>query len=97
MRYGQTGKRKIQKMRIFRGLENIHAVIDRHESEWRREQGEEPSERQPRVSLEETVRRRLTEQPVAGSGKFSADRFLSGKTEPVKRKTETVPGIAPGK
>ena len=79
-------------MRIFKGLENIHAVIDRHESEWRREQGEEPSDKHPRVSLEESVRRRLTEPPVTeGSGKFSADRFLGGKTDPVKPEPETVP------
>ncbi len=71
-------------MRIFRGLENIHAVIDRHEAEWRKEQGEEP-ERPAPISLEEAVRRRLTAQPDAGSGRFSADRFLGGNTEPVKR------------
>ncbi len=69
-------------MRIFRGLENIHSVIERHEAEWRREQGEEPSERPDRISLEEAVRRRLTAQPDAGSGRFSADRFLNGKSEP---------------
>ena len=87
-------------MRIFRGLENIHAVIDRHETEWLRDQGEEPTERHPRISLEETVRRRLTEQPGEGSGKFSADRFLGGKTEAVKREAvkpepEIMPEITP--
>ena len=89
MRYGQTEKRKIQTMRIFRGLENIQAAIDRHESEWRKEQGEELTERHPRISLEEAVRRRIAEQPVTeGSGKFSADRFLGGNTKPVKHEPE---------
>lgn len=77
-------------MRIFRGLENIHSVIERHEAEWRREQGEEPSEHPDRISLEEAVRRRLTAQPDAGSGRFSADRFLNGKSEP-KHKPEPEP------
>ena len=74
-------------MRIFRGLENIHSVIDRHEAEWRKDNGEEP-ETPRKVSLEETVRRRLTSQPKEGSGRFAADRFLGGKAEPVKHKEE---------
>ncbi|MBQ3346290.1 MAG: hypothetical protein IJG39_04265, partial [Synergistaceae bacterium] len=74
-------------MRIFRGLENIHSVIDRHEAEWRKDNGEEP-ETPRKVSLEETVRRRLTSQPKEGSGRFAADRFLGGKVEPVKRGEE---------
>ena len=84
----------MQKMRIFRGLENIHAVIERHEAEWRREQGEEP-ERPDAISLEEAVRRRLAAQPDAGSGRFAADRFLGGNTEPLKPEPEpeTVPEI----
>ena len=94
MKSGQTGKRKIQKMRIFRGLENIHSVIDRHEAEWRREQGEEPE--RPRLpSLEESVRRRLTATQSEGSGKFSADRFLGGKTEPVTLKKPPMPEPEP--
>lgn len=86
-------------MRIFRGLENIHSVIDRHEAEWRKEQGEEP--KHDTISLEEAVRRRLTAPYDEGSGRFSADRFLGGKSEPVTPKpklaveteteTETVP------
>ena len=71
-------------MKIFRGLENLNSVIDQHEFEWRREQGEEPVQRE-RVSLEEAVRRRLTAQPSEGSGKLSADRFLSKKSETVKK------------
>ena len=74
-------------MRIFRGLENIHSVIDRHEAEWRKDNGEEP-ETPRKVSLEETVRRRLTSQPKEGSGRFAADRFLGGKVEPVKHEEE---------
>lgn len=62
-------------MRIFKGLENIHAVIDKHQAEWRREQGEEP-EVSDVISVEESVRRRLTANLDNGSGKFSADRFL---------------------
>ena len=71
-------------MKIFKGLENLNSVIDQHEFEWRREQGEEPVQRE-RVSLEEAVRRRLTAQPSEGSGKFSADRFLSKKSETGKK------------
>ncbi|MBQ7558977.1 MAG: hypothetical protein IJT20_01850 [Synergistaceae bacterium] len=72
-------------MRIFKGLENIHSVIDRHEIEWRREQGE-PVEDLPEFSIEESVRRRLTKSTAEGSGKFSADRFL-GASAPKKNKT----------
>ena len=43
-------------MRIFKGLENIHSVIDRHEAEWRKEQGD-VSERLSPISIEENVRR----------------------------------------
>ena len=94
MKCGQTRKRLIQKMRIFRGLENIHAVIDRHEAEWRKDNGEEPE--RPRLpSLEESVRRRLTAQPGEGSGRFAADRFLGGKTQPVKLKKPPMPEPAP--
>ena len=84
-------------MRIFRGLENIQSVIDRHEAEWRRDNGEEPEYRSPRyrASLEENVRRRLTAQPDEGSGRFAADRFLSGKSEPVKLKKPPMPEPEP--
>ena len=76
-------------MKIFRGLENLNSVIDQHEYEWRREQGEEPEKRET-VSLEEAVRRRLTAQPSEGSGRFSADRFLGGKSGPAKNEPEAV-------
>ena len=94
MRSGLTGKRTKQKMRIFKGLENIHSVIDRHESEWRKEQGENPKLHDP-LSIEEAVRRRLTAQNDEGSGRFSADRFLGIKSAPVKKKTETPPAPEP--
>ena len=61
-------------MRISKGLENIHSVIDRHEAEWRKEQGE-ISEVDEALSLEESVRRRLT-APSNPEGRFSPDRFL---------------------
>lgn len=77
-------------MRIFKGLENIHSIIDRHEAEWRKEQGEEPK-RPDALSIEETVRRRLTAQPDSGSGRFSADRFLSGSPEPLKHEQPRKP------
>ena len=91
MTFGPTEKRtENQKMRIFRGLENIHSVIDRHEAEWRKDQGEEPNYHDA-VSIEEAVRRRLTAQPE-GSGRFDADRFLGGKNESVnKKKKDTQP------
>ena len=75
MKSGRTGKRKIRTMRIFKGLENIHSVIDKHQAEWLREQGEEP-ERPERISVEERIRRSFAEG--TGSGKFSADRFMGG-------------------
>ena len=64
-------------MRTFKGLENIHSVIDRHVAEWRKEQGE-PEEEIKELSLEENVRRRLTtsSNPNSKAGQFSADRFL---------------------
>lgn len=62
-------------MRIFKGLENIHSVIDRHQAEWLREQGEEP-EQHKLPSVEERIRQRFAEGASSGSGKFSADRFL---------------------
>ena len=62
-------------MRIFKGLENIHSVIDKHQAEWLREQGEE-SERPQRLSVEERIRRSFAE--TNGTGRFSADRFMGG-------------------
>ena len=73
-------------MRIFRGLENIHSVIDRHETEWRRENGE-PELRTP-DKIAESVRQRLAVQPDSKSGRFDESRFLGGKTKPAK-KTES--------
>ncbi len=87
MKSGRTGKRKIRTMRIFKGLENIHSVIDKHQAEWLREQGEEP-ERPERISVEERIRRSFAEGN--GSGKFSADRFMGGHAhDDVKPETET--------
>ena len=65
-------------MRTFKGLENIHSVIDMHVAEWRKEQGE-PEEEISELSLEENVRRRLTSSMNPNTGKFSADRFLGAK------------------
>ena len=62
-------------MRIFKGLENIHSVIDKHQAEWLREQGEEP-EQHKLPSVEERIRQRFAEGASSGSGRFSADRFL---------------------
>ena len=81
-------------MRIFKGLENIHSVIDRHETEWRIEQGEDPERLNPE-SIEERVRRRLTAQPDSGSGRFDGDRFLKGNTKPVKQNETSEPVTAP--
>ena len=73
-------------MRIFKGLENIHSIIDKHEIEWRKEQGE-PVEDLPEFSIEEAVRRRLTKSTAEGSGKFSADRFLGASASKKKAKS----------
>ncbi|MBQ3586771.1 MAG: hypothetical protein II964_08665 [Synergistaceae bacterium] len=81
-------------MRIFKGLENIHSVIDRHETEWRIEQGEDPERLNPE-SIEERVRRRLTAQPDSGSGRFDGDRFLKGNTKPVKQNETSEPVTPP--
>ena len=73
-------------MRTFKGLENIHSVIDMHVAEWRKEQGE-PEEEISELSLEENVRRRLTTgmNPNTGTGRFSADRFLGAKPKKQKK------------
>ena len=81
-------------MRIFKGLENIHSVIDRHETEWRIEQGEDPERLNPE-SIEERVRRRLTAQPDSGSGRFDENRFLKGNTKPVKQNETSEPVTPP--
>ena len=61
-------------MRIFKGLENIHAVIDRHDNEWRREQGEPEI---PEYTPNEAARRRWEKTLRNGKGKLDADRFLN--------------------
>lgn len=61
-------------MRIFKGLENIHSVIDKHQAEWLREQGEEPVIPES-PNIEENVRRRASH-----TGKLSASRFLDTPT-----------------
>ena len=81
-------------MRIFKGLENIHSVIDRHEAEWRAEQGEDPELLNPE-SIEERVRRRLAAQPESGSGRFDEDRFLGGNTKAPKKREISTPAKAP--
>ena len=63
-------------MRIFKGLENIHAVIDRHENEWRREHGEPEI---PEYTPNEAARRRWAKITEKGKGKLDADRFLDKK------------------
>lgn len=42
-------------MRTFKGLENIHSVIDKHVAEWRKENGEPPVENKPRRSIEDML------------------------------------------
>ena len=81
-------------MRIFKGLENIHSVIDRHEAEWRAEQGEDPELLNPE-SIEERVRRRLAAQPESESGRFDEDRFLGGNTKAPKKREISTPAKAP--
>ena len=77
-------------MRIFKGLENIHSIIDKHEIEWRIEQGE-PAESLPKpFSIEEAARRRLTQSTAEGSGKFSPDRFLGEPKKKNKNNVEVV-------
>ena len=74
-------------MKIFKGLENIHAVIDRHEIEWRREQGEQVEDL-PEFSIEESVRRRFTKSTAEGSGKFSPERFLGDSKKKEKKENK---------
>lgn len=74
-------------MRIFKGLENIHSVIDKHQAEWLREEGEDP-EQHKLPSVEERIRQRFAEGVSTGSGRFSADRFMGGNSGAVSRKHE---------
>ena len=76
-------------MRIFKGLENIHSVIDRHELEWRKEQGESVEDLPESFSVEESVRRRFTRGAAEGSGRFSPDRFL-GAANKKENKAEVI-------
>ncbi|MBR1486025.1 MAG: hypothetical protein IJ597_02070, partial [Synergistaceae bacterium] len=61
-------------MRIFKGLENIHAVIDRHDNEWRREQGEE--EVTP-FTPDEKIRKAWEKVTKKGKGDLDEKRFLN--------------------
>ena len=79
-------------MRIFKGLENIHSVIDRHQAEWLREQGEEP-EQHKLPSVEERIRQRFAEGASSGSGRFSADRFLGVSAGAESHEPEPEPEI----
>ena len=82
-------------MRIFKGLDNIHAVIDRHESEWRRENGE-PEPPQPDIVVDR-VRGRfeaLDRQFESGRGRFDEERFSRSGT-PAKKKAPEAPVITP--
>ena len=74
-------------MKLTKGLENIHSIIDRHEAEWRKEQGE-PVEELNAITLEETVRRRLADNNKNSKGRFSADRFLGASPKTKTPKTE---------
>lgn len=57
-------------MRIFKGLENIHAVIDSHDNEWRKEQGE------PEITPFVPVRERVEKIERKGKGGRDPNRFL---------------------
>lgn len=71
-------------MRIFRGLENVHAVIDQHEAEWRQENGEEPLQPTPRVRAR-VVERYSKPLPQEGEkAKFDPERFSQGAEPQVK-------------
>ena len=74
-------------MKLTKGLENIHSIIDRHEAEWRKEQGE-PVEELNAITLEETVRRRLADNNKNSKGRFSADRFLGASTKTKTKEPE---------
>ena len=81
-------------MRIFKGLENVHAIIDQHEAEWRRENGQEPLEPRPRIrpraqNLERKVVERYSESlsPAAienEKSRFDPERFSKSAEPQVK-------------
>ena len=73
--------------KLTKGLENIHSIIDRHEAEWRKEQGE-PVEELNAITLEETVRRRLADNNKNSKGRFSADRFLGASPKTKVKESE---------
>lgn len=87
MKSGRTGERTRLTMRIFKGLENIHSVIDKHQAEWLRDEGEDP-EQHKLPSVEERIRQRFAEGVSTGSGRFSADRFMGGNSGSVSRRHE---------
>ena len=67
-------------MRIFKGLENVHAIIDQHEAEWRRENGEEPLQPRPRVrarakNIERQVVERYSESLTPSAAENEKSRF----------------------
>ena len=76
-------------MRIFRGLENVHSIIDQHEAEWRKENGEEPLQPTPRVrtrTLERKVVERYSEalSPEPEKAKLNPERFSQSAEPQVK-------------
>ena len=81
-RSGLTEKRTRLTMRTFKGLENIHSVIDKHIAEWRKEQGE-PPEKPENISIEERVKRHLIEpEPVKPESKpRDPNRFINAELE----------------
>lgn len=79
-RSGLTEKRTRRTMKTFKGLENIHSVIDKHIAEWRKEQGEPPAEPES-ISIEERVKRHLIEpEPVKPESKpRDPNRFINAE------------------
>ncbi len=71
-------------MRIFKGLENIHAVIDRHNNEWRRENGEPEI---PEYTPNEAARKRWEKTMNGGTGGRNPKRFLEGTKKEVREDT----------
>ena len=78
-------------MRIFKGLENVHAIIDQHEAEWRRENGQEPLQPRPRVrarakNIERQVVERYSESlsPESEKIKLDPERFSKSAEPQVK-------------
>ena len=81
-------------MRIFKGLENIHAVIDRHNNEWRRENGEPEV---PEYTPNEAVRRNWEKTMHGGTGGKNPERFKEGlnKSKPETETSEDLQNEAP--